>query len=97
MASHVEWTVDRLHVALPHSALRQQLLADVHLTPIEDLPARLEGWESAAETLDAARPRIEAVRAYVKEHGGQLPPEYQDAPDLTDSIVDDAQGRRGAA
>jgi hypothetical protein len=96
MASHEEWTVDRLHVALPHSALRQKLLADVNLTPLEGLPARLAGWASAAETLEAARPRIEAARAYVKEHG-TVPPEYETAPDMTDTVVDDAQGRRGAA
>ncbi|RAS21576.1 hypothetical protein BCL80_1301, partial [Streptomyces avidinii] len=27
--AHEDWTVDRLHVALPHSASRQQLLQDV--------------------------------------------------------------------
>ncbi|MGW2445787.1 hypothetical protein [Streptomyces sp. NPDC001675] len=96
MASHDEWTVDRVHHALPHSALRQQLLSDVNLTPIEDLPARLQRWTDAAKTLEAVRPGIEAVRAYVKEHG-QLPPDLQDAPDMTDVIADDARGRRGAA
>ncbi|MEU6071928.1 hypothetical protein ABZ864_47795 [Streptomyces sp. NPDC047082] len=91
-----EWTVDQLHHALPHSALRVKLLQDVNLTPIDDLPGKLEGWATAAKTLEEARPRIEAARAYIKEHG-ELPPEYGDAPDMTDPIVDDAQGRRGAA
>ncbi|QDN54015.1 hypothetical protein [Streptomyces sp. S1D4-20] len=96
MAQHEKWTVDRLHVALPHSTLRQQLVTDVNMTGLEELPRRLEGWAGAAETLEAARPRIEAARAYVKEHG-VLPPEYDDAPDMTDTVIDDAQGRRGAA
>ncbi|MGW9029010.1 hypothetical protein ACWGQ5_33740 [Streptomyces sp. NPDC055722] len=94
--AHDEWTVDGLHVALPHSVLRQQLLQDVNLTRIEELPRRLEGWASAVETLEAARPRIEAARAAMKEHG-QLPSEYTDAADMTGTIVDDARGRRGAA
>ncbi|MER8269649.1 hypothetical protein ABT007_36315 [Streptomyces griseus] len=46
--AHEDWTVDRLHVALPHSASRQQLLQDVNLTPLEDLPAVLDGWAAAA-------------------------------------------------
>ncbi|MER6432090.1 hypothetical protein ABT272_30850 [Streptomyces sp900105245] len=96
MASQDKWTVDGIHHALPHSRLRQQLLSDVNLTPIDDLPARLQGWTDAVRTLEAARPGIEAVRAYVKKHG-QLPPDLQDAPDMTDAIVDDARGRRGAA
>ncbi|MEV5282699.1 hypothetical protein ACFYMW_36070 [Streptomyces sp. NPDC006692] len=96
MTSHGKWTVDRLHIALPHSALRQQLVTDVNMTGLEELPRRLEGWAQAAETLEAARPRIEAARAYVREHGA-LPPEYDGAPDMTDTVTDDAQERRGAA
>ncbi|MGI5484968.1 hypothetical protein [Streptomyces lavendofoliae] len=72
-----EWTVDRLHHALPHSALRQQLLADVNLTPIDELPAVLARWAAAAEALEAAAPRIEAARADLRPgrgpHGGHRP------------------------
>ncbi|MFG2432565.1 hypothetical protein [Streptomyces sp. NPDC048590] len=67
--AHEDWTVDRLHVALPHSVSRQQLLQDVNLTPIEDLPAVLGGWASAAEQLQSARPRIEAARTHMKLRG----------------------------
>ncbi|MFC8726475.1 hypothetical protein [Streptomyces bacillaris] len=34
----------RLHVALLRSASRQQLLRDVNLTAVGDLPAVLDGW-----------------------------------------------------
>ncbi|MFE7584611.1 hypothetical protein ACFU5Y_23965 [Streptomyces gardneri] len=63
MAARQTWTVDRLHHALPHSALRQQLLADVNLTPIDELSAVLYRWAVAADALQAAAPRIAAVRA----------------------------------
>ena len=63
MTARDTWTVDRLHHALPHSASRQQLLADVNLTPIDELPAVLDRWAGAAETLKAAASRIAAARA----------------------------------
>ncbi|GEB57033.1 hypothetical protein [Streptomyces gardneri] len=62
MAARQTWTVDRLHHALPHSASRQQLLADVNLTPIDELSAVLDRWVAAAEALQVAAPRIAAVR-----------------------------------
>ncbi|MEV6250646.1 hypothetical protein AB0M38_31390 [Streptomyces sp. NPDC051742] len=62
MTTRETWTVDRLHHALPHSASRQQLLADVNLTPIDELPAVLDRW-AAADALQAAAPRIAAARA----------------------------------
>jgi hypothetical protein len=58
-----DWTVDRLHHALPHSVLRQQLLADVNLTPIDELPVVLERWAAAVETLQDAGRRIDTARA----------------------------------
>ncbi|WP_306340128.1 hypothetical protein [Streptomyces sp. AS13] len=87
--AHEDWTVDRLHVALPHSASRQQLLQDVNLTPIEDLPAVLDGWASAAEQLEAARPRIEAARAHMKTHG--VLPDDLETRDVTADILRDAE------
>ncbi|MFF6903535.1 hypothetical protein [Streptomyces hydrogenans] len=63
MTARDAWTVDRLHHALPHSASRQQLLADVNLTPLAELPAVLDRWTKAAETLQAADGRIAAARA----------------------------------
>ncbi|MER7952380.1 hypothetical protein ABTY59_33810 [Streptomyces sp. NPDC096079] len=63
MTARETWTVDRLHHALPHSASRQQLLADVHLTPVDELPAVLDRWAAAAETLQNAAGRIAAARA----------------------------------
>lgn len=93
--AHEDWTVDRLHVALPHSASRQQLLQDVNLTPIDELPAVLDRWAAAAESLEAARPEIEAVRAYVTKHGAL--PDSVDTADMTQEIHRDAGPRRGAA
>ncbi|WP_405434825.1 hypothetical protein [Streptomyces anulatus] len=90
--AHEDWTVDRLHVALPHSASRQQLLQDVNLTPIENLPAVLDGWAAAAERLESARPLIEAARAHMKVRG-VLPAELE-ARDVTAEILDDAEPRR---
>ncbi|MFD4175234.1 hypothetical protein [Streptomyces anulatus] len=91
--AHEDWTVDRLHVALPHSVSRQQLLQDVNLTPIEDLPAVLDGWASAAEQLEAARPRIEAARAHMKTHG--VLPDDLETRDVTADILRHAEPRQG--
>ncbi|MEV5687743.1 hypothetical protein AB0L68_31875 [Streptomyces sp. NPDC052164] len=88
---HEDWTVDRLHVALPHSASRQQLLQDVNLTPIDSLPAVLDGWASAAEDLERARPMIEAVRVSMKVRG--VLPEGAEARDMTADILRDAGPR----
>ncbi|MGW5932069.1 hypothetical protein ACWF2L_38410 [Streptomyces anulatus] len=89
--AHEHWTVDRLHVALLHSASRQQLLQDVNLTPIENLPAVLDGWAAAAEQLESARPRIEAARAHMKTCG--VLPDDQEARGRHRRRV---QGRRAA-
>ncbi|MDP5315567.1 hypothetical protein [Streptomyces poriferorum] len=91
--AHEDWTVDRLHVALPHSASRQQLLQDVNLTPIEDLPAVLDGWASAAEQLESARPRIEAARAHMKTRG--VLPDDLETRDVTADVLRDAEPRQG--
>ncbi|MEU0002202.1 hypothetical protein ABZ069_35380 [Streptomyces microflavus] len=91
-----DWTVDRLHVALPHSASRQQLLQDVNLTPIEDLPDVLDGWAAAAEQLEAARPLIEDARARTAARAA-LPAELE-TRDVTADVMRDAgprQERRG--
>ncbi|MGW8768262.1 hypothetical protein ACWGN5_37950 [Streptomyces sp. NPDC055815] len=77
MTARETWTVDRLHHALPHSASRQQLLADVNLTPIDELSVVLDRWAAAADALQAAAPRIAAARA---QHAG--------APALGDVAVD---------
>ncbi|MBK3583205.1 hypothetical protein ACFCZ4_34165 [Streptomyces microflavus] len=86
-----DWTVDRLHVALPHSASRQQLLQDVNLTPIEDLPDVLDGWAAAAEQLEAARPLIEEARARTAARGA-LPAELE-TRDVTADVMRDAGPR----
>lgn len=83
------WTVDRIHHALPHSALRQQLLQDVNLTPIDELPAVLERWAAAAVTLMEMGPRIQVVR-----EAGRLP-EGLVVEDRTGEVLRDA-GRRPA-
>ncbi|WP_406141433.1 hypothetical protein OH828_36995 [Streptomyces anulatus] len=90
--AHEDWTVDRLHVALPHSASRQQLLQDVNLTPLEELPAVLEGWAKAAEQLEAARPLIETARRTAL--GGALPVELA-TRDVTADVMRDAEPRQG--
>lgn len=90
-----KWTVDGLHVALPHSANRQQLLQDVNLTSLDKLPETLASWAGAAENLEAARPRIEEARRLYKKHG-RLPDEDSLA-DMTEAVADDAAPRRGAA
>ncbi|MFL3870589.1 hypothetical protein LT966_28810 [Streptomyces griseobrunneus] len=87
-----DWTVDRLHVALPHSASRQQLLQDVNLTPIEDLPHVLDGWAAAAEELESARPLIEEARARAAARGA-LPAELQ-TRDVTADVLRDAEPRQ---
>lgn len=87
-----DWTVDRLHVALPHSASRQQLLQDVNLTPIEDLPDVLEGWAAAAEQLEAARPLIEDARARTAARAA-LPAELE-TRDVTADVMRDAGPRQ---
>ncbi|MFC9736058.1 hypothetical protein ACFWG5_34565 [Streptomyces hydrogenans] len=89
MTARDTWTVDRLHHALPHSASRQQLLADVNLTPLDQLPAVLGRWARAAETLQAAEGRIAAARAQAA--AGQP---HDDADDRTADIQHDA-GHRG--
>ncbi|MER8002938.1 hypothetical protein [Streptomyces sp. NPDC095613] len=94
--AHEQWTVDRLHHALPHSALRQQLLHDVNLTPIEDLPAVLDRWARAVEQLEDAAPGIEAARIAAKV--GHILPSHLTAPgagvtDRTSDILADADVR----
>ncbi|MFE1271316.1 hypothetical protein [Streptomyces sp. NPDC058758] len=89
MTARDTWTVDRLHHALPHSASRQQLLADVNLTPLDRLPAVLDRWARAAETLQAAAGRIAVARAQAA--AGQ---HHDDADDRTADIQHDA-GHRG--
>ncbi|SCK56011.1 hypothetical protein YUYDRAFT_07431 [Streptomyces sp. ScaeMP-e48] len=91
--AHEDWTVDRLLVALPHSASRQQLLQDVNLTPIEDLPPVLDGWATAAEHLEAARPRIEAARAHMTTHG--VLPDDLETRDVTADILRHAEPGQG--
>ncbi|MFD3881190.1 hypothetical protein [Streptomyces microflavus] len=86
-----DWTVDRLHVALPHSASRQQLLQDVNLTPIEDLPDVLDSWAAAAEQLEAARPLIEEARARTAARGA-LPAELE-TRDVTADVMRDVGPR----
>ncbi|MFF9070495.1 hypothetical protein ACF09E_34635 [Streptomyces sp. NPDC014891] len=86
MTARETWTVDGLHHALPNSASRQQLLADVHLTPVAELPAVLDRWAAAAETLQAASGRIAAAR----EQAGS----GEAAEDRTADVVRDA-GHRG--
>ncbi|WP_030756646.1 hypothetical protein [Streptomyces sp. NRRL F-5135] len=94
---HEAWTVDRLHHALPHSALRQQLLHDVNLTPIEALPAALDRWTRVVEQLENEAPGIEAARTAAKV--GHLLPSHLTAPgagvtDRTSDILHDAAARR---
>ncbi|MFI8967013.1 hypothetical protein ACIGO8_33445 [Streptomyces sp. NPDC053493] len=51
MTARDTWTVDRLRHVLPHSVSRQQLLADMNLTPIDELPAVLDRCAATTETL----------------------------------------------
>ncbi|MFF8387746.1 hypothetical protein ACF053_29470 [Streptomyces kanasensis] len=99
MTGRETWTVDRLHHALPHSALRQQLLQDVNLTPLDQLPAVLERWAAAAEQLQAAERRIESARSWAAR-GGSLPDGLA-GEDRTADLLRDADPRdehgRGAA
>ncbi|MEV6357933.1 hypothetical protein [Streptomyces hydrogenans] len=81
--------MNRLHHALPHSASRKQLLADVNLTPLDELPAVLGRWARAAETLQAAEGRIAAARAQAATGTTR-----EDAEDRTADIQHDA-GHRG--
>ncbi|MFG2334288.1 hypothetical protein ACGFMM_32455 [Streptomyces sp. NPDC048604] len=81
MTARETWTVDKLNHALPHSASRQQLLADVNLTPIDKLPAVLDRWAAAAETLQDAASRIEAARAAAQRTA-------EPAKDLADRTAD---------
>ncbi|MDV5143091.1 hypothetical protein R1T08_01830 [Streptomyces sp. SBC-4] len=98
MTTRETWTVDRLHHALPHSASRQQLLADVNLTPIDELSVVLARWAKAAEELEAATGRIAAARA---RHSGSSAEDV--AVDRTADVRRDAGHRtdgksgRGAA
>ncbi|MFC9262239.1 hypothetical protein [Streptomyces hydrogenans] len=89
MTARDTWTVDRLHHALPHSTSRQQLLADVNLTPLDELPVVLDRWAQAAETLQAAAGRIAAARAQAVSG-----PPCEDTDDRTADIQHDA-GHRG--
>ena len=92
MTARDAWTVDRLHHAMPHSASRQQLLADVNLTPLDELPAVLDRWTTAAETLQAAAGRIAAARAQAA--AGQPLEDAGAGTDRTADVQHDA-GHRG--
>ncbi|MEU8764270.1 hypothetical protein [Streptomyces sp. NPDC048659] len=92
MTARDTWTVDRLHHALPHSASRQQLLADVNLTPIDELPAVLDRWAKAAEALRSASGLIETARTTEKTTG--LLPECMTVEDHTADVLRDAGPRQ---
>jgi hypothetical protein len=92
------WTIDAIAHALPHPELRQTFMRETHLAPIGELEAVLDRWIRFVEEFEAGRPRIEALRAHVTEHG-QLPPEY--AATLVEITPDELQVNghraRGAA
>lgn len=99
MSSEQNWTIDSIAHALPHSTLRQRFLSEAHLAPVAELHVVLARWTRVAEECVEAQPRIEAIRAYFKEHG-TLPDELGPFVDATDRIMRDAaEGRRerGAA
>lgn len=91
-----EWTIDSIAHALPHPDARQNFLREVNLTPLPDLPGVLAKWERAAAEWVEAAPRIEALRAYVVEHG-TMPPEYETPEAIAQSEMFLEQLRADAA
>ncbi|SNX81276.1 hypothetical protein SAMN05421860_1311, partial [Streptomyces microflavus] len=57
------------------------------------LPAVLDGWASAAEQLEAARPLIEAARAHMKLRG--VLPDDLETRDVTADVLRDTEPREG--
>lgn len=83
--SSAPWTIDTLAHTLPHPELRQNFWREINLAPVDELPAILERWVRFAERWQADKPRLDALQAYVREHG-DVPPEYQPTEqDIADS------------
>lgn len=80
-----QWTIDTLAHTLPASELRQRFWREINLAPVEELPSVLQRWVDFAERWQADKPRLDAIQAYIREHG-DVPPEYQPAEqDIADS------------
>lgn len=72
------WTIDSLAHAIPAPELRQEFLREAHLATLEELPAIFTRWGALVGQHEAARPELDALLAYAKEHGGRLPEQYAD-------------------
>lgn len=92
------WTIERIADTLPHSALRQEFLAQANRAPIGvGLQEVLDRWIAVAQECVDAAPRIETLMVYFAGHG-ELPAEYEATLiDLTDRIGEDANRNRGVA
>jgi hypothetical protein len=99
IVSETPWTIDSIAHALPHPAVRMRFLSEINLAPVDQLQAVTDKWVGFVERWEADRPRLEALRAYAVEHGGELPPEYEATlVDVTDKVLAEAERiRRGAA
>lgn len=73
-----KWTIDTLAHALPVPGLRQEFLREAHLATLDEMPAVFARWGSLVQRHEAARPKLDALLQYAKEHNGELPPEYAD-------------------
>ncbi|QKV98318.1 hypothetical protein HUT19_42135 (plasmid) [Streptomyces sp. NA02950] len=72
-----EWTIDGIAHALSVPEQRMKFLRDINMTPLTELPAVLDRWVRHVTALEAARPRIEALRGQFQETG-QLPAEFEE-------------------
>jgi len=76
--SEGEWTPDSITHALPDSSLRMEFLRQLNTTPFAELEALGERWLQVINDLEDAVQRGQEAHAYQLQHGGELPPQYQD-------------------
>ncbi|MGW0538731.1 hypothetical protein [Streptomyces sp. NPDC003032] len=80
MSGH-DWSIDTIVHALPSPDMRQQCLREVHLAPVDELPAVVDKWQAVASRwAEVEAPNIETARAEY-EATGTLPAEHCETPE----------------
>jgi hypothetical protein len=81
-----DWSIDTIVHALPSPDMRQQALRDIHLAPVDQLPAVVTKWRAVAvQWTTTHAPIIESARAAF-EQTGKLPAEHHETAESADQF-----------
>jgi tRNA A37 N6-isopentenylltransferase MiaA len=79
-------SIDTIVHALPSPDMRQQALREIHLAPVDQLPAVVARWqEIASRWVHDEAPRIQTALEAV-ESTGKLPAEYEETAESADRM-----------